>query len=174
MVARTSQSMVWAIMAHMTAWWRTPRKRRDSHFTSTKLRVAKIFKQMNHRSWVSTYQSLSLRKSRLKVMHVLFSKEVIEECLCLLPMVSGHPCIYIYKYIHIHTFIHIVNQAIWWINMNKYMFRLPLQSPTIGLMLIKSPFHISDLDHHLASTGDPPREVKRHRWSTGPSKEPAF
>ena len=66
--------------------------------------------------------------------------------------------IYIYN---IHTFIHIVCQSIW-INMNKYMFRLPLQSPTIGLMLI-SPFHISDLDHHLASTGDPPREVKRHR-----------
>lgn len=45
MVARTSQSMVWAIMAHMTAWWRTPRKRRDSQFTSTKLRVAKIWKK---------------------------------------------------------------------------------------------------------------------------------
>ena len=71
-----------------------------------------------HISWVSTYQSWSLRKEvtpESRVMHVLiFSKENIEfniwkntqndsetvlsltvekECLSLLPMASGHPCI---------------------------------------------------------------------------------
>ncbi len=33
MVARTSQSMAWAIMTHMTAWWRTPGRRRKSQLT---------------------------------------------------------------------------------------------------------------------------------------------
>lgn len=41
---------------------------------------------------------------------------------------SGHPCIYIY----VHSYTSCINQ-------NEYMFRLPLQSPTISLMPI-SPF----------------------------------
>lgn len=90
---------------------------RNSHQQSSGLQKSE---KMNHRSWVSTYQSLSLRKSRLKVMHVLFSKEIIEESLYLLPMVSGHPCIYIHiiciqkqlkTYIHTHReSINMMNQ----------------------------------------------------------------